>query len=160
VGKVVTGDIGMSVECFQMVVESGTEVRKLKLAMGKEVRVVWHFLYSNWPDMTAPTKENQGEILSLIKMTRFKIDRVQVGEDKPDTNARLVHCSAGVGRTGTFIALDHLLQDVEEWKKKGTTVDDPVFECVKRLREQRMKMVYKKEQFASIYQILADQWDM
>lgn len=72
---------------------------------------------------------------------------------------RLVHCSAGVGRTGTFIALDYLLQELEEGKfddLNGT--EDPVFDCVKRLREQRMFMVYKPGQYAFLYRVLRERW--
>lgn len=44
-------------------------------------------------------------------------------------------CSAGVGRTGTLIALDVLLQTIDDNKE----ID--VFGCVSNLRKQRMKMV-------------------
>ena len=73
---------------------------------------------------------------------------------------RIVHCSAGVGRTGTFIALDFLLQELEDGKLDHVTGkdDDPVLECVKRLREQRMLMVYKPAQFVFIYQVLRERW--
>ena len=47
----------------------------------------------------------------------------------------LVHCSAGVGRTGTFITLDIALQQA----KKDSLVD--VAGIISRLREQRPKMV-------------------
>ncbi|KAG0649012.1 Leukocyte common antigen [Hyphodiscus hymeniophilus] len=71
---------------------------------------------------------------------------------------RVVHCSAGVGRTGTFIALDYLLQELDEGKFDDMVgkMDDPVFECVKKLREQRMFMVYKPAQYAFIYQVLKE----
>uniref|UniRef100_A0A803W3M5 protein-tyrosine-phosphatase n=1 Tax=Ficedula albicollis TaxID=59894 RepID=A0A803W3M5_FICAL len=50
----------------------------------------------------------------------------------------LVHCSAGIGRTGTFIALDFLLK----MGKAEGKVD--VFHCVQQLREQRVSMVQTK----------------
>ena len=53
----------------------------------------------------------------------------------PSKDPILVHCSAGVGRTGTFIAVDIAL---EQAKKEGV-VD--IAGIVNRLRKQRMKMV-------------------
>ena len=53
----------------------------------------------------------------------------------PSKGPILVHCSAGVGRTGTFIAVDIAL---EQASKEGV-VD--IAGIINRLREQRMKMV-------------------
>ena len=62
----------------------------------------------------------------------------------------LVHCSAGVGRTGTFLAvyklwLDYINPEVKELA---------VFPTVLELRKQRCKMVQKKEQYAYIAKCL------
>ena len=142
-----------------------------------EERKVWHFLFTAWPDHEVPqTREDEEALLELIKMTRFRIDnenkatiesqsqsrsrpRSSTAASEQISKPRIVHCSAGVGRTGTFIALDHLLQELEEGKFDGVAEDeDPVFEAVKRLREQRMFMVYKPIQYAFIYQILRGRW--
>ena len=53
----------------------------------------------------------------------------------PSKGPILVHCSAGVGRTGTFIAVDLAL---EQARKEGV-VD--IAGIVNRLRQQKMKMV-------------------
>ena len=53
----------------------------------------------------------------------------------PSKGPILVHCSAGVGRTGTFIAVDIAL---EQAKKEGLVDTAGI---VNRLRQQRMKMV-------------------
>ena len=53
----------------------------------------------------------------------------------PSKGPILVHCSAGVGRTGTFIAIDLAL---EQARKEGV-VD--IAGIVNRLRQQKMKMV-------------------
>ena len=136
------------------------------------------------------TEEDQKALLELIDMTRFRINAVIDHKSQPQVQLqseptpppsfslnpsnstsnisqqtkqhkpRIVHCSAGVGRTGTFIALDYLLQELEEGKfdDMAVKVDDPIFECVKKLREQRMFMVYQPGQFAFIYQILRERW--
>lgn len=54
----------------------------------------------------------------------------------------LVHCSAGIGRTGTTIALLHLIISICAQKNAG--VEDPafsIFSTVRRIREQRLGMV-------------------
>lgn len=139
----------------------------------EQVRIVWHFLFLGWPDMEVPSETD--EFLGLIKMTRFKIDQVPQDAGKEQEQEmcgpRIVHCSAGVGRTGTFIALDHLLRrfddgelDIVFQQSRGdrqinsSEEFDPVFETVKRLREQRMHMVYQPAQFAFIYQVLKEKW--
>lgn len=84
---------------------SRSEVRKLKLQIGKETKTIWHYLFNGWPDYTKPEGEDRRALLELIKQSAQ-----QAGD--PIRNPRFVHCSAGVGRTGTFIALDFLLREL------------------------------------------------
>jgi protein tyrosine phosphatase len=62
----------------------------------------------------------------------------------------LVHCSAGVGRTGTFIAMDHLLEQA----KKQNGID--VYACVTSLRESRMHMVQSLDQYRFIHRAVLE----
>ena len=60
---------------------------------------------------------------------------------KPEEKA-IVHCSAGIGRTGTTIALAHLIINI--CAQRNAKIADPklsVFSVVRRLREQRLSMV-------------------
>lgn len=57
--------------------------------------------------------------------------------------------SAGVGRTGVFIALDILLEKLN----RESVID--VFETVSRLRESRTSMVKTGEQYLTIYEVIA-----
>ena len=80
---------------------------------------------TSWPDHGVP------EYAAPLMIIRKKA----MGDWKILGGPLLVHCSAGVGRTGTFITLDIAL---EQANKEGI-VDIPGI--VNRLRQQRMKMV-------------------
>lgn len=93
---------------------SKSEARKLKLQIGKEIKTIWHYLFKGWPDYGKPEGEDRRALLELIKQSAVK-----AGD--PGLNPRFVHCSAGVGRTGTFIALDYLLWELARGKLEVIT---------------------------------------
>ena len=70
----------------------------------------------------------------------------------------LVHCSAGVGRTGTFLALVHLIATYEEQKmqRKPSEIVLSPFSTVRRLREQRLYQVQTESQYKFIYRYLSN----
>lgn len=70
-----------------------------------EERIVWHFLYKKWPDFGVPALTDLDSFFTLMRLSREK----NAGPHNP----RVVHCSAGVGRSGTFIALDHLIRELD-----------------------------------------------
>ncbi|KAK6849810.1 hypothetical protein PG995_013643 [Apiospora arundinis] len=122
-----------------------------------EDMVVWHLLYKKWPDYGVPALEDIESFFELMRLSRAK-------NASPD-NPRIVHCSAGVGRSGTFIALEHLMREVDsgdlenyDEKHGGADAPDLVFDTVNTLREQRRMMVQAEPQFLFIYQVLRKQW--
>ena len=129
---------------------SRTTIRKLLLTYGDKSKTVWHLLYGGWPDFAVPEDENCAALLELMKVS---------GEKNSSANSpRIVHCSAGVGRSGTFIALEHLLAQVDsgalEEVEEG---EDMVFDVVNRLREQRMTMVQSEAQYQFLYEVAREQ---
>jgi protein-tyrosine phosphatase len=134
--------------------ECRSEIRQLQLTLGSDSKTVWHFLFAGWADYSKPIGEDRDALLHLIKLSASKASSPQ--------NPRIVHCSAGVGRTGTFIALDHLLQELESGQLLKVTDEDtdPVFEAVNLMREQRMMMVYNEMQLIFIYEVLREQADI
>ena len=87
---------------------------------------VTHFHYTAWPDHGVP--DNAMSVISFIRHVRKLFPATL---DQP----LLVHCSAGVGRTGTFITLDMMMQQIEA----EATLS--IYQCVRNLRRQRMHMV-------------------
>lgn len=60
----------------------------------------------------------------------------------------VVHCSAGVGRSGTFIAIDRILQEINEKDYVN------IFELVYEMRKHRVSMVQNEQQYICIHQCL------
>ncbi|KAG6360831.1 hypothetical protein INS49_011898 [Diaporthe citri] len=82
-----------------------TSTHQKELPGEYEERIVWHFLYKKWPDFGVPALEDIDSIFTLMRLSREK--------NASPENPRIVHCSAGVGRSGTFIALEHLMRELD-----------------------------------------------
>ena len=122
-------------------------VRKLLLGnttTNKESRLIYHFQFISWPDHGVPS--HPLPMLNFLKTVHLTMYRKLNVTGHPI----LVHCSAGVGRTGTFIVLDSMLNRMLCDKE----VD--VFGHVAYLRTQRMFMVQGEDQYLFIYRVLAE----
>ncbi|XP_048256314.1 multiple epidermal growth factor-like domains protein 6 isoform X10 [Haliotis rufescens] len=130
-----------SITCLDICQLADLTIRTLsvqrKHGVSKQVK---HIHYTVWPDKDVPKYP-----MSLV-MLRNTV-REFCDFDKGPT---VVHCSAGVGRTGTLISLDYLLQEAEE---QGS-VD--VYACVWKLRTQRLKMVQTKVQYVFLHDCVLD----
>uniref|UniRef100_A0A1I8PP92 protein-tyrosine-phosphatase n=1 Tax=Stomoxys calcitrans TaxID=35570 RepID=A0A1I8PP92_STOCA len=111
-----------------------TELSVVHEMFGLKQRVV-HFYFKKWPDHGCPT-----DPMNLITFVRkVKAEKI------PSYSPIVVHCSAGVGRTGTFIGLDIIMQRLKNESKIN------IYETVKKLRFQRMKMVQSLVQYTFLY---------
>ncbi|XP_065918141.1 receptor-type tyrosine-protein phosphatase S-like isoform X3 [Dysidea avara] len=106
-----------------------------------EVRVICQLHFTGWPDHGVPNHAT-----ALLDFQRIVNDYHYRNTAKP----MLVHCSAGVGRTGTFIAIDSEIQRIQ----KESVVN--VFDCVHKMRYQRNHMVQTMEQYTFIYTALLE----
>ncbi|KAF6768182.1 hypothetical protein AHF37_07657, partial [Paragonimus kellicotti] len=105
-----------------------------------ERREVRQLQFTAWPDHGVPN--HPAPLLMFLRRVR--------AECPPDVGPIIVHCSAGVGRTGAFILLDILLEQMRREK----AVD--VFTTVSRLRAQRNFMVQTEDQYAFVYEALVE----
>lgn len=134
--------------------EARTVVRELDMTTvdGGESRKVWHLLFEGWPDFSVPEGDDKAALLNMVDLSRKK-------NSNNSTNPRIVHCSAGIGRSGTFIALDWLIQELEEGSLDMPADDeDPIVNVIEILRDQRPMMVQSKQQFVFIYDTLRERW--
>lgn len=119
-------------------------IRELRLThLGEQTqppRTILHLHYQAWPDFGIP--ENPIGIVNFSRLFRSRLP--PSAQNKPT----IVHCSAGVGRSGTFIALDRLVQTIET----GRPLD--VFGIVHEMRMERCSMVQNEGQYIFIHQCL------
>uniref|UniRef100_A0A8C4SBB3 Protein tyrosine phosphatase receptor type Q n=1 Tax=Erpetoichthys calabaricus TaxID=27687 RepID=A0A8C4SBB3_ERPCA len=115
-------------------------VRDLKVERHGDYMVVRHFNFTSWPEHGVP--ESSTAIIHFVKLIRA----IRAHEN----TTIAVHCSAGVGRTGVFIALDHLLQHVSD----HDFVD--IYGLVAELRRERMCMVQNLAQYMFLHQCALD----
>jgi len=116
-------------------------IRVIDLQMGKVTRIVKQFHFLAWPDFGCPDTTHQ--LLNFVTMVRAEIRPSIPGPI-------LVHCSAGVGRTGTFIVVDRVLQEIRE----GRDID--IFGIVMEMRENRCHMVQTEDQYVYIHDCIRD----
>ncbi|XP_062576981.1 receptor-type tyrosine-protein phosphatase T-like [Saccostrea cucullata] len=105
----------------------------------ENTKKVTQFHFTGWPDCGVPS-----DVDSLLCFR----DLVKNGRPEAD-GPIIVHCSAGIGRTGTFIALDYLLEE-------GATMESvDIINCVSKLRQQRAHSIQTKAQYIFLYDALA-----
>jgi len=115
----------------------------------KEIREVTQIQIENWPDHLPPINP------SLIY---FLLDFVDKGKNLGPV---IVHCSAGNGRTGCFIALYNIIQCLKLLKEINQELQQTVkpffsvFNICRKLREQRQGIISSAEQYKFVYEFAA-----
>lgn len=103
----------------------GVEIREFSIGD----KTLTHYWIRKWPDFGIPSVENDNNL--------FVIE--QIGDE--DEVCNVVHCSAGVGRSGTFISLDWLYKNQSE----------NIYETVLKCKNSRFMMVQRIDQYKYLY---------
>ncbi|VDN11649.1 unnamed protein product [Dibothriocephalus latus] len=136
---------------------------------------VYHYQFHAWPDHGTPSDPScvlnfMCEISNRQVNLRYPISQPFIllsapsrylssyilehlcssalAETLPDSGPIVVHCSAGIGRTGTFIVIDMLINYI---KRVGLQCDIDISRTVQAVREQRSGMVQTETQYRFIY---------
>lgn len=138
-----------SISCYKLRVTTDSEnvfpvfvLRKIKITDTKtdESRMVTQYHFTAWPDHGVP------DAFQLLQFYR-KVTGNSTEYEVPPT---VVHCSAGVGRTGTYIGLDAL------WKEGFKTGSVDILSFARKMRKNRTKMIQTLDQYTFLHFILME----
>ncbi|PAA67155.1 hypothetical protein BOX15_Mlig019495g1, partial [Macrostomum lignano] len=114
-------------------------IRDTRAKKSVKERLVHHYLYSEWPDYGVP--QYPLPVLNFVQKSIRSSD---------DHGPIVVHCSAGVGRTGTYICIEAQIRQILQQK----TVNVRGF--LEHIRQQRMRLVQTEEQYVFIHDVLLE----
>ncbi|CAB4015126.1 receptor-type tyrosine- phosphatase delta isoform X4 [Paramuricea clavata] len=117
-------------------------IHTLQIKKDGEEREVRHYYFQSWPDHGVPKYPT--ELLAFRR--HFRTHHME------QFGPIVVHCSAGVGRTGVFLAVDTILDKLE----KGVINSIDVFGQVCEMRERRMNMVQTLEQYIFVHEAILE----
>jgi tyrosine-protein phosphatase non-receptor type 14/21 len=123
------------VEKTDTVINRGFQLKHIPTG---EEREVMHMQYVDWPDHGIP--DDPQPFLNFLEDIRSLRQRYN-----PEIPI-LLHCSAGVGRSGVVVLMDRLMGLVDSGE---TSLDIP--ECLRYLRSQRMHLVQMVGQYKFVY---------
>ncbi|GBG30175.1 Receptor-type tyrosine-protein phosphatase [Hondaea fermentalgiana] len=151
--------------------DQGISVRKLSLkslASSAPPRTVYHVHYTKWPDFGC-VKDLEPYLHLHAIVRKYTAQSCAESEEASSAGTGgaeqsggsgptpiVTHCSAGIGRTGTYIAIDAILawiaERVREAPSEPATLD--ILDVFKQLRNHRPGMVFTFEQYAMVYQVI------
>ncbi|XP_046562316.1 receptor-type tyrosine-protein phosphatase alpha-like [Haliotis rubra] len=136
-GSLQFGDITVTMETEARL--ANYKITRLSLQNEKEAKVrhLNHFQFKGWPDNDAPDTSAFLEFMWRVKGTSGGLEHPIV-----------IHCSAGVGRTGTYIAIESLVDQAAVEGKAD------VVSFISSMRGQRKNMIQNKEQYMFLHQVV------
>ena len=123
-------------------------IREIKLInlLNKDERIVYQIHFTAWPDHGIP-EYSDGKVFQVFSEINRYVDQLNTGQ-KPI----IVHCSAGVGRTGTFVSMYLLEKEIDKQiSDECPIIRINVFNLVRKIKEMRLYMVQTSLQYFFVY---------
>ncbi|XP_071451601.1 tyrosine-protein phosphatase non-receptor type 11-like isoform X3 [Hetaerina americana] len=117
----------------------GCDSEMMDSVLGEE-RKVFHYHFQAWPDHGVPS--DPGCVLNFLHDVNARQESIRCA------GPVLVHCSAGIGRTGTFIVIDMILDQIE---RQGLDCEIDIQRTIQMVRSQRSGMVQTEAQYKFVY---------
>jgi len=132
------------------------ECSKLRVEYQGLQHEVWHIRCNSWKDQDAPDIDM---FMDLWKLVEEKLK--SHAHDPGQKHKLVVHCTGGVGRTGTFITIDIAGQELKSRMEQNSTEEFSVEKIIQFLRSKRMNMVGSVPQYVFCHRaalkVLAEQ---
>ena len=131
------------------------EIKITNMETKEEENNILQINYEGWPDKGVPSIEN-GEVFNTFEKIIEEIDKKRKEIDKKRKDWPIVvHCSAGVGRTGTFISMYYLEKEIKDQiNQNKDKIEFNIFNLVRKIKEMRMHLVQVYEQYKFIYEFV------
>ncbi|CAF4525847.1 unnamed protein product, partial [Rotaria sp. Silwood2] len=114
---------------------------------------ILHWQYLAWSDHSSPLVSNQRDNIQLSILLEF-FEKIgcssSVGTDM-NTSPMIVHCSAGIGRSGATIAIDMILNRI---RTEGFDTEIEIPGLITHIRSQRSGLVQTERQYEFIYRVI------
>ncbi|XP_018418858.1 PREDICTED: tyrosine-protein phosphatase non-receptor type 21 [Nanorana parkeri] len=122
---------------------------KIKHLLTGQERTVWHLQYTDWPELGHP-EDLKGFLSYLEEIQSVRRHTNSTNDPNTPNPPVLVHCSAGVGRTGVVILSEVMIACLEHNEVRTTQTDPTRLKA----RSQRMLMVQMIAQYTFVYKVL------
>lgn len=109
-----------------------------------EERRIYQYHFQVWPDHGVPS--DPGCVLNFLQDVNTR--QSQIAQSGVTPGPICVHCSAGIGRTGTFIVIDMILDQID---REGLNTDIDIQRTIQMVRSQRSGLVQTEAQYKFVY---------